>query len=60
MTCEQLEALAEYRKHKYCQCRHCQAAREILREMDARHALGRQGATGPSPPAVTGGMRCHP
>lgn len=36
MTPDQLKALAEYRKHKGCQCVSCQTARRALAEMDAK------------------------
>ncbi len=36
MTREQLEALAEYRMHKGCQCASCKEARKVLAEMDAK------------------------
>ena len=34
MTSKQLESLAVYRKHKNCQCVHCQEARRVLSEYD--------------------------
>jgi hypothetical protein len=38
MTWMQLEALAIYRTHKYCQCLHCRIARRILAGMDKKGA----------------------
>lgn len=35
MTREQLAALAEYRKHKGCNCASCKEAKKVLAEMDA-------------------------
>lgn len=34
MTDAQLEALAVYRRHKFCQCQDCETARRILKEQD--------------------------
>lgn len=36
MTAADLEALAEYRKHKNCTCAACQQAREVLKRRDKR------------------------
>jgi hypothetical protein len=36
MTPEELESLAIYRNHKYCQCVSCQEARKILAEYDSQ------------------------
>ena len=46
MTDKQLQALAIYRNHKYCQCKDCQIARRALEEYDAGKLQSQCGTPG--------------
>ena len=55
MTPDDLRCLAEYWKHKGCQCPDCQRARAVLADMDDKVAHGGQGSLVPK--MVTEGAR---